>query len=62
MTNISTALSSLGVTEWVLRGEPTSETEFNEMLNQRKTQLQTLLDAGRSARVYGVEDIEEGYE
>jgi hypothetical protein len=34
-------------------------TEFNEMLNQRKTQLQTLLDAGRSARVYGVEDIEE---
>ena len=31
MTDISTALSSLGVTEWVLRGEPTSETEFNEM-------------------------------
>ena len=34
MTNISTALSSLGVTEWVLRGEPTSETEFNEMFRK----------------------------
>lgn len=34
-------------------------TEFNEMLNQRKTQLQTLLDAGHEARAYGVEDIEE---
>lgn len=34
MTNIATALSSLGVTEWVLRGEPTSETEFNEMFRK----------------------------
>jgi len=34
MTDISTALSSLGVTEWVLRGEPTSETEFNEMFRK----------------------------
>ena len=31
MTTIATALSELGVTEWVLRGEPTSEAEFNEM-------------------------------
>ncbi len=31
MTDIATALNELGVTEWVLRGEPTSEAEFTEM-------------------------------
>lgn len=31
MTDIAQALSELGVTEWVLRGEPTSEAEFAEM-------------------------------
>ena len=31
MTTIATALSELGVTEWVLRGEPTTEAEFTEM-------------------------------
>lgn len=31
MTTISTALSELGVTEWVLRGEPTTEAEFTAM-------------------------------
>ena len=31
MTDIATALNELGVTEWVLRGEPTSEEEFTEM-------------------------------
>jgi hypothetical protein len=31
MTTISTALSELGVTEWVLRGEPTTEAEFTTM-------------------------------
>ena len=31
MTDIATALQELGVTEWVLRGEPTSEAEFAEM-------------------------------
>lgn len=34
MTDIATALQELGVTEWVLRGEPTSETEFNEMFRK----------------------------
>ena len=34
MTDIATALSELGVTEWVLRGEPTSEAEFNEMFRK----------------------------
>ena len=34
MTDISTALTELGVTEWVLRGEPTSEAEFNEMFRK----------------------------
>jgi hypothetical protein len=29
MTTIAQALTSLGVTEWVLRGEPTNEEEFN---------------------------------
>jgi hypothetical protein len=31
MTTISTALGELGVTEWVLRGEPTTEKEFETM-------------------------------
>ena len=34
MTDIATALSELGVTEWVLRGEPTTEDEFNEMFRK----------------------------
>ena len=34
MTNIATAISKLGVTEWVLRGEPTSEAEFNSMFRK----------------------------
>jgi len=31
MTTIANALSELGITEWVLRGEPTTEAEFKEM-------------------------------
>ena len=31
MTTVSNALTELGVTEWVLRGEPTTEAEFNTM-------------------------------
>ena len=34
MTSIATALSELGVKEWVLRGEPTSEAEFNSMFRK----------------------------
>lgn len=34
MTDIATALTALGVDEWVLRGEPTSEKEFNEMFRK----------------------------
>lgn len=34
MTDIATALNKLGVTEWVLRGEPTSEAEFNSMFRK----------------------------
>jgi len=34
MTTIANALTSLGITEWVLRGEPTSETEFNAMFRK----------------------------
>ena len=34
MTDIATALTELGVTEWVLRGEPTSEAEFNSMFRK----------------------------
>ena len=32
--NISQALTSLGITEWVLRGEPTTEAEFNQMFRK----------------------------
>jgi len=31
MTDVATALGALGITEWVMRGEPTNETEFNSM-------------------------------
>lgn len=34
MTDIAKALTELNITEWVLRGEPTSETEFNEMFRK----------------------------
>ena len=34
MTDIATALQELNITEWVLRGEPTTETEFNEMFRK----------------------------
>jgi hypothetical protein len=34
MTDIATALTELQVTEWVLRGEPTSEAEFNSMFRK----------------------------
>ena len=34
MTTISQALTSLGIKEWVLRGEPTSEAEFNAMFRK----------------------------
>ncbi len=34
MTTIATALSSLGIKEWVLRGEPTTEAEFNAMFRK----------------------------
>ena len=34
MTTIAQALTSLGVTEWVLRGEPTTEAEFKAMFRK----------------------------
>ena len=34
MTTIANALSALGISEWVLRGEPTSEAEFNAMFRK----------------------------
>ena len=34
MTDIASALKELGINEWVLRGEPTSEAEFNEMFRK----------------------------
>ena len=32
--SISQALIELGITEWVLRGEPTTEAEFNQMFRK----------------------------
>ena len=34
MATVGEALSALGITEWVLRGEPTTEEEFNEMFRK----------------------------
>ena len=34
MATASEALSELGITEWVLRGEPTKESEFNDMFRK----------------------------
>jgi hypothetical protein len=34
MTTIAKALTSLGIKEWVLRGEPTTEDEFNSMFRK----------------------------
>ena len=34
MTTIANALTDLGITEWVLRGEPTTEAEFNTMFRK----------------------------
>ena len=34
MTTIAIALNELGITEWVLRGEPTTEDEFNKMFRK----------------------------
>tara|TARA_R100001594_G_scaffold145715_1_gene196222 strand:- start:399 stop:809 length:411 start_codon:yes stop_codon:yes gene_type:complete len=34
MTTIANALTSLGIKEWVLRGEPTTEDEFNAMFRK----------------------------
>ena len=34
MTDIAKALTELGVTEWVLRGEPTNQTEFETMFRK----------------------------
>ena len=34
MTTVAKALRSLGIKEWVLRGEPTTEEEFNAMFRK----------------------------
>ena len=34
MATVSEALSELKITEWVMRGEPTKESEFNEMFRK----------------------------
>ena len=34
MTTIASALTDLGINEWVLRGEPTTEAEFNSMFRK----------------------------
>ena len=34
MTTVAEALHSLGIKEWVLRGQPTNEKEFNTMFTK----------------------------
>ena len=53
MTTIANALSELGINEWVLRGEPTTEAEFNEMF--RKV-------TGSDANGTAIESTEHGIE
>jgi len=53
MTTIANALSELGINEWVLRGEPTTEAEFNEMF--RKV-------TGADANGTAIESTEHGIE
>ena len=33
-TDVEKALNALNITDWVLRGVPTNETEFNEMFSK----------------------------
>src|SRR6056300_768934 len=51
--SISQALTELGINEWVLRGEPTTEAEFNEMF--RKV-------TGADANGTAIESTEHGIE
>ena len=44
MASVGEALSALGIDDWVLRGEPTTEDEFNDMFKKI-----TGADAGGSA-------------
>ena len=53
MTTIANALSELGINEWVLRGEPTTEAEFNDMF--RKV-------VGADANGTAIESTEHGIE
>ena len=53
MTTNANALSELGINEWVLRGEPTTEAEFNEMF--RKV-------VGADANGTAIESTEHGIE
>ena len=47
MATVGQALTELGITEWVMRGEPTKESEFKEMFkkvigqNENRTALET---------------------
>ena len=34
MASVAEAINELGITEWVLRGEPTTEAEFNSMFRK----------------------------
>lgn len=34
MASVAEAINELGITEWVLRGEPTNEAEFNSMFRK----------------------------
>lgn len=34
MASVAEAISGLGITEWVCRGQPTSEAEFNQMFRK----------------------------
>ena len=43
MASVADALTDLGITEWVLRGEPTTEDEFNSMFRKLLAQTPVVL-------------------
>jgi hypothetical protein len=49
MASISEALTELGITEWVLRGEPTTEAEFNSRCSAKSPEQTLTVQQSKAA-------------
>lgn len=51
MTDITTALTELNIKDWILRGEPTTEAEFNSMFRKviGKTSNDTAIESDKTS-------------